>query len=93
MALFKVNTGLREQEVCGLKWEYEVKVPELETLVFVIPGGNVKNGEERLVVLNRVAKSVGDCGRRVCRSRIDRTCWAIVLVASRRTTPERNSRA
>jgi integrase len=58
MALFKVNTGLREQEVCGLKWEYEVKVPELETSVFVIPGGNVKNGEERLVVLNRVAKSV-----------------------------------
>jgi integrase len=29
MALFKVNTGLREQEVCGLKWDYEVKVPEL----------------------------------------------------------------
>jgi integrase len=24
MAIFKVNTGLREQEVCGLKWEYEV---------------------------------------------------------------------
>jgi integrase len=58
MALFKVNTGLREQEVCGLKWEYEVKVPELDKSVFVIPGGNVKNGEERLVVLNRVAKSV-----------------------------------
>jgi hypothetical protein len=50
MALFKVNTGLREPEVCGLKWEYEVKVPELETSVFVIPGGSVKNGEERLVV-------------------------------------------
>jgi len=29
MALFKVNTGCREQEVCRLKWEYEVKVPEL----------------------------------------------------------------
>jgi len=40
-----------------------VKVPELETLVFVIPGGNVKNGEERLVVLNRVAKSVVECLR------------------------------
>jgi integrase len=26
--------------------------------VFVIPGERVKNGEERLVVLNRVAKSV-----------------------------------
>jgi integrase len=58
MALFKVNTGCREQEVCQLKWEYEVKVPELETSVFLIPGQKVKNGEERLVVLNRVAKSV-----------------------------------
>ncbi len=50
---FKVNTGLREQEVCGLKWDYEVKVPELDTCVFIIPGERVKNGEERLVVLNR----------------------------------------
>ena len=58
MALFKVNTGLREQEVCGLKWEHEVKVPELDTSVFVIPGDRVKNGEERLVVLSRIAKSV-----------------------------------
>jgi integrase len=58
MALFKVNTGLREQEVCGLKWDYEVKVPELDTSVFIIPGERVKNGEERLVVLNGVAKSV-----------------------------------
>ena len=58
MAIFKVNTGLREQEVCRLKWDYEVKVPELDTSVFIIPGEQIKNGEERLVVLNRVAKSV-----------------------------------
>jgi integrase len=58
MALFKVNTGLREQEVCGLKWDYEVKVTELDTSVFIIPGEHIKNGEERLVVLNRVGKSV-----------------------------------
>jgi integrase len=53
-----VNTGLQEQEVCRLKWDYEVKVPELDTSVFIIPGEQIKNGEERLVVLNRVAKSV-----------------------------------
>lgn len=58
MALFKVNTGCREQEVCGLRWDYEVKVPELNTSVFLIPKEHVKNGEERLVVLNPVAKSV-----------------------------------
>jgi len=65
MALFKVNTGTREQEVCRLRWDYEVKVPELETSVFVIPGERVKNGEERLVVLNRVAKSVIEAQRGV----------------------------
>jgi integrase len=58
MALFKVNTGLREKEVCGLKWDYEVKAPELDTSVFIIPGERIKNGEERLVVLNGIAKSV-----------------------------------
>jgi len=58
MALFKVNTGCREQEVCQLKWDWEVKVPELDTSVFIVPGERVKNREDRLVVLNRVAMSV-----------------------------------
>ncbi len=68
MALFKVNTGCREQEVCKLRWDWEISVPELDTSVFLIPsdfGGRnersgVKNGDERLVVLNSVAKSVID---------------------------------
>jgi integrase len=63
MALFKVNTGCREQEVCGLRWDYEVKVPELETSVFIVPGEKVKNGQDRLVVLNRIARSVVDSQR------------------------------
>jgi integrase len=58
MAVFKVNTGTREQEVCGLKWSHEVKVNELGTSIFLIPADRVKNGQERLVVLNRVALSV-----------------------------------
>jgi len=58
MALFKVNTGCREQEVCSLRWEWEIDVPELETSVFLIPEERVKNGEERLVVLNKVATSI-----------------------------------
>ena len=37
MALFKVNTGTRESEVCGLQWVWEQKLPELSTSVFVIP--------------------------------------------------------
>lgn len=66
MALYKVNTGSREQEVCKLRWEWEIDVPELKTSVFLLPsnfGGRfetsgVKNGEERLVVLNNVARLI-----------------------------------
>ncbi|MBI1194988.1 MAG: tyrosine-type recombinase/integrase [Gammaproteobacteria bacterium] len=58
MALYKVNTGVREQDVCGLKWDWEVKVPELDTFVFIVPGDVVKNEESRLIVHNSVAQSV-----------------------------------
>jgi integrase len=72
MVLFKVNTGTRDQEVCRLQWDWEVEVPELNTSVFIIPAyiwteadevgndvqGLVKNREDRLVVLNRIAESV-----------------------------------
>lgn len=33
-------------------------MPELGTSVFIVPSAQVKNGEERLVVLNRIAQSV-----------------------------------
>ncbi|MGD9660205.1 MAG: tyrosine-type recombinase/integrase [Porticoccaceae bacterium] len=58
MALFKVNTGTREAEVCGLRWDWEVSIPELANSVFLIPGELVKNGEDRLVVMNTVARAV-----------------------------------
>ena len=63
MALFAVNTGCRDAEICGLLWEWEVDVPELGTSIFIIPRSQVKNGDERLVVLNRIARSIVD-GRR-----------------------------
>ncbi len=58
MALFKVNTGTIDQEVCNLRWEWEVPIPELETSVFIIPRERVKNRQDRLVVLNSVSRSV-----------------------------------
>ncbi|MEH6544598.1 MAG: tyrosine-type recombinase/integrase [Porticoccaceae bacterium] len=58
MALYKVNTGTREQEVSCLRWEWEVSIPELKANLFVIPGEGVKNGEDRLVVLNAEARAV-----------------------------------
>jgi integrase len=63
MALFAVNTGCRDQEVCSLKWDWEVAVPQLGTSVFIIPRTLVKNGDERLVVLNDLAKAVVDARR------------------------------
>ncbi len=58
MVLFKVNTGTREQEVTCLQWHWEVSIPELKTSVFVVPGNGVKNGEDRLVVMNAEARAV-----------------------------------
>lgn len=63
MALFKVNTGCRDGEVCNLRWDWEMKVPELRTVVFVVPGSFVKNADERLVVLNDIARSVVEARR------------------------------
>ena len=91
MALFNVNTGTREHEVCTLRWRWEVRIPELDTSVFVIPADHVKNGTERYVVLNRTAKSViEECrgehpefvftrlarnGRRYPQSRMNNSGW------------------
>jgi integrase len=58
MALFAVNTGCRDAEICRLQWDWEVQVPPLDTFVFIVPGSFVKNGEERLIVLNDIAKRV-----------------------------------
>lgn len=61
MALFAVNTGCRDREICKLQWSWEVKVPIPEIgFVFIIPSEQVKNGEDRLVVLNRVAREAID---------------------------------
>lgn len=59
MALFAVNTGCRDGEICNLRWEWEVPLAATELKsVFIIPGAYVKNGKDRLVVLNQTAHSV-----------------------------------
>lgn len=58
MALFAVNTGCRDKEICRLQWNWKVKIPELNTSVFIIPGEKVKNRQDRLVVLNHIASQV-----------------------------------
>ncbi len=58
MALFAVNTGCRDQEICNLRWEWEIKISEGS--VFIIPAWRVKNRKNRLVVLNKEAHCVID---------------------------------
>jgi len=63
IALFKVNTGCRKQEVLQLRWNWEIQVPELKTNVFLLPINDefqTKNGQERIVVLNSIARRVVD---------------------------------
>ncbi|MEW7981072.1 MAG: tyrosine-type recombinase/integrase, partial [Candidatus Sedimenticola endophacoides] len=47
-----------QQEICQLKWEWEYRVPELDTSVFVLPASVTKNKEERVVPLNAVSRSI-----------------------------------
>lgn len=51
MVLFALHTGLRDQELCGLRWEWEHQVSGTEATVFVIPETEAKNGRERMVAL------------------------------------------
>ena len=70
MTLFKVNTGTREQEVCQLRWDWEIQVPALDTSVFLVPAQVVKNKEDRLVVLNPIARSLVETQRGLHPSRV-----------------------
>lgn len=59
MALFDLNTGARDEVVCGLRWEWEIYIPELERSVFDVPRENVKGRKRsRVLVCNSVAQSV-----------------------------------
>jgi integrase len=58
MALFALHTGLRDQEICGMRWDHEAKVNGLDASVFVITEERAKNEYERIVPLNAVARSI-----------------------------------
>jgi integrase len=58
MAPFAVNTGLRDNNVCGLEWAWEVPVPEIGRSVFVVPSDSFKGNHDHVVILNDAAWSV-----------------------------------
>src|ERR1700730_7568289 len=64
MVLFAVNTGLRESNVWGLEWSWEVPVPEVGRSVFVIPREAFKTNRPHVAILNDIAWSIIEAQRR-----------------------------
>ena len=59
LALFDLNTGLRDEPLCNLRWDWEVPLPDLGFSVFVVPKRYVKGRkQDRVVVCNSVAQSI-----------------------------------
>ena len=59
MSLFTLNSGVRDDVVCNLRWAWEVRVPELGISVFEVPMQHVKGRKRsRVVVCNSVAQSI-----------------------------------
>jgi len=64
MALFVLNTGVRDDVACSLRWDWEIPVPELGCSVFEVPALHVKGRRRpRVVVCNAVAQSVIEAAR------------------------------
>lgn len=59
MSLFVLNSGVRDDVVCSLRWEWEIKIPELGCSVFEVPPEHVKGRRRtRLVICNSAAQAV-----------------------------------
>lgn len=61
--LFALNTGARDENVCGLRWEWEVHVPELRRSVFVVPAAEFKGKRNHVLILNDAAWSIVEACR------------------------------
>lgn len=59
MSTFVLNSGVRDDVVCNLQWDWEIPVPELGISVFETPAENVKGRRSsKLVVCNTVSQAV-----------------------------------
>lgn len=58
MAIFDVNTGLRERTLINLRWAWEKHSESLGETVFEVPAQYMKNGKPMTLVLNRLARQV-----------------------------------
>lgn len=68
MVLFALNTGARDDNICGLRWEWERPVPELRRSVFLIPAEEFKSKRPHVLVLNDVAWRIVEECRAIART-------------------------
>lgn len=84
-ACFAVNTGVRKSELFGLKWSDMCPVPELDTFVFILR--ETKNGEDRAVICNSIARRAvnrqrGNGSRYVFPSKSPRSYGSMVRISN-----------
>ena len=58
MAELICHTGMRDAEICNLEWSWIVDYPVINESVIILPAAITKANRERLIPLNRVAKTV-----------------------------------
>jgi len=63
-AVFAVNTGVRREELFGLKWTDLRRVPELGPDIFVFVLSDTKNGHTRAVICNSIARRAVEMQRK-----------------------------
>jgi integrase len=64
MSLFTLNTGVRDDVVCSLRWDWEIRIPQLGVSVFDVPRQHVKGRRRaRVVICNSVAQSIIEAQR------------------------------
>ena len=77
MVLFGLNTGVRENVICSLRWAWEARVPisrDQTISVFVVPREHVKGRKtERIIVCNSAAQSIVDGQRGLHSEHV--FCW------------------
>lgn len=62
-ALFAVNTGVRKSELFGLKWTDLIRMPELGPDIYVFVLRTAKNGHQRAVICNSIARRAVEAQR------------------------------
>jgi integrase len=58
MVSFAVNTGARDENVCGLRWAWERPVLGTDRSVFIVPAAEFKGKRDHTLVLNDAAWSI-----------------------------------